>query len=56
MPQPPQLKGSVRSSVHMPPQTDPEQVPHEPFTHDSLAPHFTPQPPQLNGSQFMSGQ
>jgi hypothetical protein len=56
VPQPPQLKGSVRSSVHMPEQTDPEQAPHEPFTHDSLGAHFLPQAPQLNGSQFMSGQ
>jgi len=56
VPHAPQFKGSVRSSVHMPPQTEPEQAPHEPFTHDSLGAHFLPQAPQLNGSQFMSGQ
>ena len=56
LPHAPQFKGSVRSSVHMPPQTEPEQAPHEPFTHDSLGAHFLPQAPQLNGSQFMSGQ
>jgi hypothetical protein len=56
VPHAPQLKGSVRSSVHVPPQTEPEQVPQEPFTHDSLGAHFLPHAPQLNGSQFMSGQ
>jgi hypothetical protein len=56
VPHPPQLKGSVRSSVHMPEQTEPEQVPQAPFTHDSLGAHFLPQAPQLKGSQFMSGQ
>jgi hypothetical protein len=56
VPHAPQLKGSVRSSVHMPPQTDPEQAPQEPSTHDSLGAHFLPQAPQLNGSHFMSGQ
>jgi hypothetical protein len=51
-----QLKGSVRSSVHRPLQTEPEQAPHEPFTQDSLGAHFLPHAPQLKGSQFMSGQ
>ena len=56
VPHAPQFFGSVRSSVHTPEQTEPEQVPQAPFTHDSLGPHCLPQAPQLNGSQFMSGQ
>lgn len=56
VPHAPQLRGSARSSVHMPPQTEPEQVPQEPFTHESPGAHLLPHAPQLNGSQFMSGQ
>ena len=56
VPHPPQLKGSVRSSVHRPEQTEPEQAPQAPFTHDSLGAHFLPHAPQLNGSELMSGQ
>ena len=56
VPHAPQLRGSVCSSVHRPPQTEPEQAPQEPFTHDSLGAHFLAHAQQLNGSQFMSGQ
>jgi hypothetical protein len=56
VPHAPQLKGSALSSVHMPPQTDPEHAPQEPSTHDSLGAHFFPQAPQLKGSALMSGQ
>lgn len=56
VPHAPQLKGSALSSVHMPPQTEPEHAPQEPSTQDSLGAHFLPQAPQLNGSELMSGQ